>query len=64
MSDSTRTPDELVDRYLTHLRVERAASPQTVRAYSADLKRYLEWAERSGVDPDRPDAPQDAPVSG
>ena len=51
MSDSTPTPDELVDRYLTHLRVERAASPQTVRAYSADLKRYLEWAERSGVDP-------------
>jgi len=44
-------PDELVDRYLGHLRIERAASPQTIRAYSADLKRYLEWSERTGVDP-------------
>jgi len=46
-----RAPDELVDRYLGHLRIERAASPQTIRAYSADLKRYLEWSERTGVDP-------------
>ncbi len=41
----------LVDRFLGHLKVERGASPNTVRAYSADLARYLEWAERSGVDP-------------
>lgn len=41
----------LVDRYLGHLAVERGASPNTVRAYSADLARYLEWAERSGTDP-------------
>jgi integrase/recombinase XerD len=41
----------LVDRFLGHLSVERGASPNTVRAYSADLARYLEWAERSGVDP-------------
>jgi integrase/recombinase XerD len=45
------TPEELVARYLTHLAVERRASPNTVRAYSADLARYLEWAERSGTDP-------------
>jgi integrase/recombinase XerD len=51
MSDVQRTPSELVDRYLAHLQVERASSPQTVRAYSADLARYLEWAERTGVDP-------------
>jgi integrase/recombinase XerD len=51
MSDVRRAPSELVDRYLAHLRVERAASPQTVRAYSADLARYLEWAERTDVDP-------------
>ena len=51
MPEVARTPAELVDRYLEHLRVERAASPQTVRAYSADLARYLEWAERGGVDP-------------
>jgi integrase/recombinase XerD len=41
----------LVDRFLTHLRVERGASPNTVRAYSADLQRYLEWAERTATDP-------------
>ena len=45
------TPDELVDRYLTHLRVERRASPNTLRAYAADLARYLEWAQRTGMDP-------------
>ncbi len=44
-------PSELVDRFVTHLQVERGASPHTVRAYSADLGRYLEWAERSHIDP-------------
>jgi integrase/recombinase XerD len=51
MPDASTTPDTLVDRFLTHLAVERGASPNTVRAYSADLQRYLEWAERNGVDP-------------
>jgi len=46
-------PDSLVDRFLTHLSVERGTSPNTVRAYSADLQRYLEWASRSGLDPIR-----------
>ena len=41
----------IVDRFLSHLRDERNVSPQTVRAYASDLARYLEWAERSGVDP-------------
>jgi integrase/recombinase XerD len=41
----------LVDRFLTHMRVERALSFNTVRAYSGDLARFLEWAERSGEDP-------------
>ncbi len=41
---------EAVDRFLTHLTVERNASPQTVRAYASDLARYLEWAERAGAD--------------
>lgn len=43
--------NEYVDRFLTHLAVERGYSPQTVRAYSSDLARYLEWAARSGIDP-------------
>jgi integrase/recombinase XerD len=42
---------ELVERFLGHLAVERGASPNTVRAYASDLARYLEWAERTGVDP-------------
>jgi integrase/recombinase XerD len=44
-------PNVLVDRFLAHLSVERGASPNTVRAYSADLARYLDWAQRSSVDP-------------
>ena len=40
-----------VDAYLLHLKVERGASPHTLRAYSADLMRYLEWADRAHVDP-------------
>jgi tyrosine recombinase XerC len=40
-----------VDRFIAHLRDERNASPQTVRAYASDLARYLEWAERTGADP-------------
>lgn len=41
----------LIDRFLTHLAVERGSSPNTVRAYSADLQRYLEWAGRASIDP-------------
>jgi len=44
-------PATLVDRFLGHLAIERGSSPNTVRAYAADLARYLEWAERTGIDP-------------
>jgi integrase/recombinase XerD len=44
-------PYALVDAFLTHLAVERRLSPHTVRAYSTDLGKYLEWAERQGVEP-------------
>jgi integrase/recombinase XerD len=40
-----------VDRFLAYLRTERNVSPNTVRAYSSDLARYLEWAERTAADP-------------
>ncbi len=43
--------DTLVDRFLVHLAVERGSSPRTVKAYASDLHRYLEWAQRAGVDP-------------
>jgi integrase/recombinase XerD len=45
------TAHTYVDRFLTHLAVERGVSPNTVRAYSADLERYLDWADRSSADP-------------
>jgi integrase/recombinase XerD len=48
---STHDISALVDRYLTHLKVERAVSPETVRAYAGDLARFLEWCERDGADP-------------
>ena len=47
----THPAAELVDRFLGHLALERGSSPNTVRAYAADLARYLEWAERAGIDP-------------
>jgi tyrosine recombinase XerC len=47
---SALTPAEAVDRFIAYLRDERNASPQTVRAYAADLARYLDWAERTGAD--------------
>ncbi len=51
MTADNALPTVLLDRFLIHLSVERGASRHTVRAYSADLQRYLEWAERIGVDP-------------
>lgn len=54
-SSSASDPQVLVDRFLTHVRVEKGASAHTVRAYATDLARYLEWAERTGVDPVRLD---------
>ena len=46
-----RSADELVDRFLLHLSVERGVSVHTVRAYSADLARFLEWCTRAEADP-------------
>ncbi|MDP2400597.1 MAG: tyrosine recombinase XerC [Actinomycetota bacterium] len=40
-----------VERFLTYLRDHRGLSLHTVRAYSADLARYLEWTERAAVSP-------------
>ncbi|GAB4286324.1 MAG: tyrosine recombinase XerC [Coriobacteriia bacterium] len=41
---------EAVDRYLGHLRLERNASPATVRAYATDLRAYLDWCDRAHVE--------------
>lgn len=55
-SGMSAMPDahEVVDRFLTHLRVEQGSSPHTVRAYASDLAAYLAWSERSGIDPIAP----------
>ena len=45
------SPAELVDRFLLRMAMERGYSPHTVAAYGGDLARYLEWAERAGLDP-------------
>ncbi len=45
---------EALDRFLDHCTSARGLSPHTVRGYSADLSRYLEWADRQSVDPLRP----------
>ncbi|MDZ4177685.1 MAG: tyrosine recombinase XerC [Coriobacteriia bacterium] len=46
-----RSASEYVDRFLIHLLDHRGLSPHTVRAYSADLARYLEWTERVELSP-------------
>ncbi len=33
------------------LEVERGLSPHTVRAYATDMRRFLDWCARAGVDP-------------
>ncbi len=51
--NGTNEARELVERFLRHLAVERGLSGHTLRAYSADLGRYLEWAARNELDPVR-----------
>ena len=43
--------EALVGAFCEALRVERNASPHTVRAYRVDLTDYARWALRLGVDP-------------
>ena len=38
-----------LDRYLSHLRVERALMPATLECYSRDLREYLQWLESQGI---------------
>lgn len=51
MPDDTYDAAQLVDRFLTYLAVEKGSSANTIRAYAADLARYLEWAGRADVNP-------------
>ena len=52
MSVTPPPPDSLpiaLDRYLDHLRVERALMPATLESYARDLREYLEWLESQGI---------------
>lgn len=44
----------LAARYCDSLRVENNASEHTVRNYMVDLRDFLRWTERSGIDPLEP----------
>lgn len=41
--------DSCVDAYLSHLRVERGLSPNTVHAYGSDLNRFVRFFEGRGA---------------
>ena len=43
--------EALVDEYVETLRVERVASPHTIRSYRTDIEAYLRWCTRHDVDP-------------
>jgi integrase/recombinase XerD len=40
--------DDALDRYLAHLRVERALQAATLESYARDLREYLDWLARHG----------------
>ena len=42
--------ESLLDSWLLHLEAERK-SPQTLKAYGDGVRRYLDWAADTGVDP-------------
>lgn len=43
------TPENLVDRYLNFLLVEKGLAPKTIDAYSRDLVRYLSYLNINGI---------------
>ncbi|HTO97867.1 MAG TPA: site-specific tyrosine recombinase XerD [Myxococcales bacterium] len=41
--------DEALDRYLSHLKVERGLREATLEAYARDLREYAEWLGSHGI---------------
>lgn len=59
-SNDAVTPDPLVEGFVQHLRVERNASPHTVRNYSSALAEFTAWhRELHGAGPRWPDLTRD-----
>jgi len=48
--ETVRRPADVVEAYLHHLAVERGSAANTLRSYTGDLRRYLEYLASSGVD--------------
>jgi site-specific recombinase XerD len=49
----TTTTTQSIDLFLTALRGQNY-SPNTLRAYSDDLRQFIEWVEENRVDWDHP----------
>ena len=41
--------DDALDRYLSHLTVERGLLPATLESYARDLREYLDWLAHKGL---------------
>ena len=42
---NTNQPDHLVDQFISHMRVERGLSENTIQSYSRDLNRFIQYLE-------------------
>jgi len=42
-------PDELLDRFISHLKIERGLSDNTIQGYSRDLVRFLGFLSKEGL---------------
>jgi integrase/recombinase XerD len=49
VTDGPGPLDDALERYLAHLRVERALQPATLDSYARDLREYLDWLEADGA---------------